>query len=112
MKIETRTIGEVKILDFSGQITLGEGTKAVRETARSLLDQGCKKIIFNLANVNYIDSAGVGELVSTFTSVTNRGGQLRLLHLTKKIKELLTITKLLTIFQAFEDEQETIASLG
>jgi anti-sigma B factor antagonist len=110
MKIEMRTIGEIKILDFSGQITLGEGTKAARDTVHSILDQGAQKIILNLAGVNYIDSAGVGELVSTFTSVTKRGGQLKLLHLTKKIKELLTITKLLTVFQTFEDEQEAISS--
>jgi anti-sigma B factor antagonist len=76
------------------------------------LDKGAKKIILNLAGVNYIDSAGVGELVSTFTSVTNREGQLRLLHLTKKIKDLLTITKLLTVFQTFEDEQKAIASFS
>jgi anti-sigma B factor antagonist len=112
MNIETRTIGEVNILDFSGQIILGEGTKAVRDAVRSLLDQGGKKIILNLAGVNYIDSSGVGELVSTFASVTNRGGQLRLLHLTKRIKELLTITKLLTVFQAFEDEQKAMDSFS
>jgi anti-sigma B factor antagonist len=112
MKIETRIIGEVTILDFSGQITLGEGTKAARDAVRDILDQGCKKIILNLAEVNYIDSSGVGELVSTYTSVTNRGGQMRLLNLTKRIKELLTITKLLTIFQTFDDEQNAIASLS
>jgi anti-sigma B factor antagonist len=112
MKIETRTIGEIEILDFSGQITLGKDTKAVRDTVHGVLDKGAKKIILNLAGVNYIDSAGVGELVSTFTSVTNREGQLRLLHLTKKIKDLLTITKLLTVFQTFEDEQKAIASFS
>jgi anti-sigma B factor antagonist len=112
MKIETRTIGEITILDFSGQITLGENTKEVRDTVRGILDQGCNKIILNLGGVNYIDSSGVGELVGTFASVTNKGGQLRLVHLTKRIKEMLTITKLLTVFQAFEDEQEAIASFG
>jgi anti-sigma B factor antagonist len=112
MKIEIRTVGAVKILDFSGQIVLGKDTKAVRDTVHGILDQGAKKIILNLAGVNYIDSAGVGELVSTFTSVMNREGQLKLLHLTKKIKELLTITKLLTVFQAFEDEQKAIDSFS
>ena len=112
MKIETRAVGEIKILDFSGQITLGEGTKEVRDAVRSILDQGGNKIILNLGGVNYIDSSGVGELVSTFASVTNKGGQLRLVHLTKRIKEMLTITKLLTVFQSFEDEQEAIASFG
>ena len=112
MKIETRTVGEIKIMDFSGQITLGEGTKEVRDAVRSILDQGGNKIILNLGGVNYIDSSGVGEMVSTFASVTNKGGQLRLVHLTKRIKEMLTITKLLTVFQSFEDEQEAIASFG
>jgi anti-sigma B factor antagonist len=112
MKIETRTVGEITILDFSGQITLGEGTKEVRDTVRGILDKGGNKIILNLGGVNYIDSSGVGELVGTFASVTNKGGQLRLVHLTKRIKEMLTITKLLTVFQAFEDEQEAIASFG
>jgi anti-sigma B factor antagonist len=112
MKIESRTIGEVKILDFSGQITLGEGTKTTRETVRSVLEQGGKKMILNLAEVNYIDSAGIGELVSAFTSVTNKGGQLKLVHLTKRIKELMTITKLLTVFQVYEDEQAAIASFN
>lgn len=112
MKIETRTVGEITIMDFSGQITLGEGTKEVRDAVRSILDQGGNKIILNLGGVNYIDSSGVGELVSTFASVTNKGGQLRLVHLTKRIKEMLTITKLLTVFQSFEDEQAAIASFG
>ena len=110
MKIETRTIGGVQVLDCSGQITLGEGTKAVRDTVHSILGKGGKKIVLNLAEVNYIDSAGVGELVSTYASVTNKGGQLKLLHLTKRIRELLAITKLLTVFQVFEDEKNALAS--
>lgn len=110
MKIETRTIGDVNILDCSGKITLGEGTMAVRNTVRDLLKGGAKKIILNLAEVNYIDSSGIGELVSTYTTVTNNGGQLKLLSLTKKIHELLQITKLLTVFQVFNDEQSALAS--
>lgn len=110
MKIETRTIGDVNILDCSGKITLGEGTMAVRNTVRDLLKGGGKKIVLNLAEVNYIDSSGIGELVSTYTTVTNSGGQLKLLSLTKKIHELLQITKLLTVFQVFNDEQSALAS--
>jgi len=111
MKIETRTIGDVRVLDCSGKITLGEGTMAVRNTVRDILKNNGKKIILNLADVNYIDSSGIGELVSTYTTVTNNGGQLKLLNLTKKIQELLAITKLFTVFQVFEDEQSALNSL-
>jgi len=110
MKIATRTIGDVRILDCSGKITLGEGTMAVRNAVRDALKGDGKKIILNLADVNYIDSSGIGELVSSYTTVTNGGGQLKLLNLTKKIQELLAITKLLTVFQVFENEQQALAS--
>ena len=110
MKIETRTVGDVNILDCSGRITLGEGTMVVRNTVRDLLDGKSNKIVLNLAEVNYIDSSGIGELVSTFTTVTNNGGQLKLLNLTKKIQELMAITKLLTVFQVYDDEQSALAS--
>ena len=110
MKIEIRTVGDVKILDCSGRITLGEGTMVVRNTVRDLLSSGDGKIILNLGDVNYIDSSGIGELVSTYTTVTGNGGQLKLLYLTKKIQELLAITKLLTVFQVFDDEQSALAS--
>ncbi|MBN1570424.1 MAG: STAS domain-containing protein [Acidobacteria bacterium] len=112
MKIEMRTVGDVRILDCSGKITLGEGTMAVRNTVRDILKDNGKKIILNLANVNYIDSSGIGELVSTYTTVTNNGGQLKLLNLTKKIHELLQITKLLTVFQVFDDESAAVASFS
>jgi anti-sigma B factor antagonist len=112
MKIETRTVGDVQILDCSGKITLGEGTMIVRNTVRDILKNNGKKIILNLADVNYIDSSGIGELVSTYTTVTNNGGQLILLNLTKKIQELLAITKLLTVFQVFENEPAALASFG
>ena len=112
MKIATRTIGDVRILDCNGKITLGEGTMAVRNAVRDILKGDGKKIILNLADVNYIDSSGIGELVSTYTTVTNGGGQLKLLNLTKKIQELLAITKLLTVFQVFENEQQALASFG
>jgi anti-sigma B factor antagonist len=110
MKIETRTIGDVRILDCSGKITLGEGTMAVRNTVRDILKNNGKKIILNLAEVNYIDSSGIGELVSTYSTVANNGGQFKLLNLTKKIQELLAITKLLTVFQVFDNEQTALAS--
>lgn len=110
MKIETRTVGDVQILDCSGKITLGEGTMAIRNTVREALKNGSKKIILNLADVNYIDSSGIGELVSSYTTVTNQGGQLKLLNLTKKIHELLAITKLLTVFQVFDSEQAALSS--
>jgi anti-sigma B factor antagonist len=108
MKIETRTVGDVHILDCSGKITLGEGTMAIRNTVREALKNGGKKIVLNLADVNYIDSSGIGELVSSYTTVTNSGGKLVLLHLTKKIHELLAITKLLTVFQVFDSESAAI----
>jgi anti-sigma B factor antagonist len=110
MKIEVRTIGDIRILDCSGKITLGEGTMAVRNTVRDLLKGGAKKIILNLAEINYIDSSGIGELMSTYTTVVNGKGQLKLLHLTKKVRELLTITKLLTVFDIFDDEKAGLAS--
>jgi anti-sigma B factor antagonist len=110
MKIETRTIGDVRILDCSGKITLGEGTMAIRNTVRDILKNNGKKIILNLAEVNYIDSSGIGELVSTYSTVANSGGQFKLLNLTKKIQELLAITKLLTVFQVFDNEQSALAS--
>ncbi len=110
MKIETRVVGDIYVLDCSGKITLGEGTMAVRNTVRDILKKNGKKIILNLSDVSYIDSSGIGELVSTYTTVTNSGGQLKLLNLTKKIQELLAITKLLTVFQVFEDEQSAVAS--
>ncbi len=110
MKIETRSVGGVSILDCSGKITLGEGTMAIRNTVREVLKNGGKKIVLNLADVNYIDSSGIGELVSTYTTVTNQGGQLKLLNLTKKIHELLAITKLLTVFQVFENEKAALSS--
>lgn len=112
MKIEMRTVRDVRILDCSGKITLGEGTMAVRNTVRDILKENGKKIILNLADVNYIDSSGIGELVSTYTTVTNAGGQLKLLSLTKKIHELLQITKLLTVFQVFDSEEAAVNSFS
>ena len=110
MNIEVRTIGDTKILDCSGKITLGEGTISIRTTVQNLLQSGSKKIILNLGDISYIDSSGIGELVSTFTTVTRSGGQLKLLNLTKKIQQLLAITKLLTVFDTYENEETAIES--
>ena len=112
MRIDSRTVGDVHILDCSGKITLGAGTMAVRNCIRDVLKMGGRKIILNLADVYYIDSSGVGELVSTYTTVVNQGGQLKLLCLTKKIQEVLAITKLLTVFQVFDSETESVASFA
>jgi len=110
MNIEVRTVGDVKILDWSGKITLGEGTSALRNKVRDIVNSGSKKIVFNLADVNYIDSAGVGELMAAYTSVTNLGGKLKLLNLTKRLHEVLAITKLLTVFDVFSDEKAAVDS--
>jgi len=112
MKIEKRAIGEIQILDCSGKITLGEGTMAVRNTVMDVLKDGGKKIILNLGDVNYIDSSGIGELVRTYITVSSGGGQLKLLNLTKKIQELLQITKLLTVFQVYDSESAALASFS
>jgi anti-sigma B factor antagonist len=112
MEIHTRTVGDVHVLDISGRIILGEATKALRYTISDLLENGGKKIVLNLTDVNYIDSSGIGELVRTYTTVTKEGKQLKLLNLTKKIRELLVITKLLTVFQVFESEQAAVASFA
>jgi anti-sigma B factor antagonist len=105
MNIEIRKVRDIQILDCSGQITLGEGTMSIRNAVREIVQSGGKKIVLDLADVSYIDSSGVGELVSSYTTVANSGGQLKLLNLTKKIRELLTITKLLTVFDVCDSEQ-------
>jgi anti-sigma B factor antagonist len=112
MEIHTRTVGDVHVLDISGKIVLGDATKNMRHTISDLLVNGGKKIVLNLTDVNYIDSSGIGELVRSFTTVTNEGKQLKLLNLTKKVRELLVITKLLTVFQVFENEQAAVASFS
>lgn len=112
MRIDSRTVGDVHILDCSGKITLGMGTMTVRNCIRDVLKMGGRKIILNLADVNYIDSSGVGEMVSAYTTVVNQGGQLKLMSLTKKIEEILAITKLLTVFQVYDSEMETVDSFA
>ncbi len=110
MKISTRQVDGVTILDLSGRITLGEGSVQLRDAVRELLSKGQKLILLNLAEVNYIDSSGIGELVSAFTTVRNQGGELKLLKLTKKVHDLLQITKLYTVFDIKDDEAQAIAS--
>ena len=110
LTINQRQAGDVTILDLSGRITIGEGSVQLREAVKELLGSGNKKILLNLGNVSYVDSSGIGELVSSYTTTSNQGGQLKLLNLGKKIKDLLMITKLLTVFQTFEDEQQAVAS--
>ncbi|HSY11111.1 MAG TPA: STAS domain-containing protein [Verrucomicrobiae bacterium] len=110
MKASTRQVEAVTIVDLSGRIELGEGSSVIRNTVKELLGKGQKKILLNLGDVNYIDSAGVGELVSAFTSVRNQGGELKLLKLTKKVRDLLQITKLYTVFHVLDDETAAVAA--
>ena len=110
MKVNTRQVDGITILDLSGRITLGEGSVQLRDAVRDLLAKGSKLILFNLADVNYIDSSGIGELVSAYTTVRNQGGELKLLNLTKKVHDLLQITKLYTVFDVKDDEASAIAS--
>ena len=110
VKLNTRKVGDVTVVDVSGRITLGEGSSALRDTLRELIAQGDKKILLNLSEVSYIDSSGIGELVSGFTSVANAGGTLKLLGLTKRVKDLLQITKLYTVFDVHEEEAHAIRS--
>jgi anti-sigma B factor antagonist len=112
MKLKTRQVDGVTILDCSGRITLGEGSVQLRDAVRDLLSKGSKQILLNLGDVTYIDSSGIGELVSAFTTVRNQGGDLKLLNLTKKIHDLLQITKLYTVFDVKEDEASAVASFA
>jgi len=112
MKASTRQRGDVVVVDLSGQIKLGEGSSVLRDTVKDLLAKGQRKILLNLGEVSYIDSAGVGELVSSFTSVRNQGGEMKLLHLTKKVHDILQITKLYTVFDVLDDEAAALASFS
>jgi len=112
MQIEERNVGDVKVLDLKGKITLGEGDELLKDKVNSLVNQGNKKIVLNLADVPYIDSAGLGEIVRTYTTVSRQGGSLKLLNLTKRITDLLAITKLLTVFETFDSENEAIRSFS
>ncbi len=112
MKASTRQVDGVTVVDFSGRITLGEGSVVLRDTIRDLLSKGSKKILLNLGDVTYIDSSGIGELVSAFTTVRNGGGELKLLNLTKKVHDLLQITKLYTVFDIKDDEASAIGAFA
>jgi anti-sigma B factor antagonist len=112
MKSNTRQVDGVTIVDLSGRITLGEGSVVLRDTVRDLIGKGNKKILLNLGDVNYIDSSGIGELVSAFTTVRNQGGELKLLNLTKKVHDLLQITKLYTVFDVKDDETSAVKSFS
>ena len=112
MQIEERAVGDVVVLDLKGKITLGEGDELLKDKVNSLVNQGKKKIVLNLADVPYIDSAGLGEVVRTYTTVSRQGGSLKLLNLTKRITDLLAITKLLTVFETFDAESDAIKSFS
>ena len=112
MQIEERAVGDVVVLDLKGKITLGEGDELLKDKVNSLVNQGHKKVILNLADVPYIDSAGLGEVVRTYTTVSRQGGSLKLLSLTKRITDLLSITKLLTVFETFDSENEAVRSFS
>jgi anti-sigma B factor antagonist len=110
MKIVERLVGDVVILDLTGKILIGEGDDQLRDAVTKLADSGKTKILLNLAEVPYVDSAGLGEVVRCYTTVSRKGGKLKLLNLTKKIQDLLAITKLLTVFETYDNEDEAIKS--
>jgi anti-sigma B factor antagonist len=110
LRLNIRRVGEISVIDVSGRLTLGQGSGAIREEVQELLVGGNLKILINLAEVSYIDSSGIGELVADFTSVTNAGGALKLVGLSKGIKELLRVTKLNNIFEVHEDEDLALSS--
>jgi anti-sigma B factor antagonist len=112
MHIEERAVGDVTVLDLKGRVTLGEGDELLRDKVHSLINQGRRKLVLNLADVPYIDSAGLGEIVRTYTTVSRQGGSLKLLSLTKRISDLLSITKLLTVFETFDSEADAVKSFS
>jgi anti-sigma B factor antagonist len=110
MQIEERRVGDITILDLKGKMTLGEGDELLKDKVNSLMNQGDRKILMNLEAVPYIDSAGLGEIVRTYTTVSRQGGTMKLVNLTKRITDLLAITKLLTVFETFDNEAEALKS--
>ena len=112
MQIDERMMGDVVVLDLKGKITLGDGDELLKDKVNSLVNQGHKKIVLNLAGVPYIDSAGLGEVVRTYTTVSRQGGSLKLLNLTKRITDLLSITKLLTVFETYDNENDAVRSFA
>lgn len=112
LKISKRDVSGVTVLDLNGRLTLGDASAHLRETLRSLAGAGDAKIVLNLREVAYIDSSGLGELVSGYTTVKNQGGQMKLANLTQKVNDLLTITKLYTVFEIHNDEQAAVGSFN
>jgi len=112
VKLTTRQVGDVTVVDAVGRITLGEGASTFRDSIRDLAASGHKKLLLNLAEVSYIDSSGIGELVSGFTTVANQGGTVKLLNLTKRVQDLLQITKLYTVFEVHDDEAKAVRSFA
>jgi anti-sigma B factor antagonist len=112
MQINERHVGDVAIIDLSGKLVLGDSDNLLRDKVNSLVQQGQKNIVVNLGQLTYMDSSGIGELVGCYTTVTRRGGTLRLLGLTKRIHDLLAITKLLTVFDSYDTEKDAVASFG
>ncbi|MBV9242639.1 MAG: STAS domain-containing protein [Acidobacteria bacterium] len=112
INISERQAGDITVLDLEGKVTIGEGSVTLRNAIRRLLGEGKNKILLNLGGVGYIDSSGIGELVSSFTAVKKEGGTLKLLNLTQKIQDLLAITKLLTVFDTFDDEASALSSFN
>ena len=110
LDVKERQAGDVTILDLSGDVRIGEGAVALRDSIRNLADQGKTKLLLNLAGVKYMDSTGVGELIANYTTFTRQGGQLKLLSLTDRIQNLLVITKLLTVFDSYDNEAEALKS--
>ena len=110
LDVKERQAGDVTILDLRGEVRIGEGSIALRDAIRNLADSGKTKLLLNLAGVSYIDSSGIGELIANYTTVSRQGGQLKLLKLTDRVQNLLVITKLLTVFDAYEDEAEALKS--
>ena len=111
MVLNPRRLDDITILDLSGRITIGEGTLILRDRIQKLLGAGERKFLVNLADVDYIDSSGLGELVSSFTTVRNQGGELKLLNLTRRVQDLLQITKLLTVFEVFNNEAAALKTM-
>jgi anti-sigma B factor antagonist len=110
LQVKERQAGDVTILDMSGEVRIGEGSVALRDAIRTLSGEGKKKLLLNLGGVNYVDSSGIGELIANYTTVSRQGGQLKLLNLTERIQNLLVITKLLTVFDVYEDESTALKS--
>ena len=112
MEIQERTLQDVVVLDLKGKLTIGEGDELLKERISNLVQQGHRKLLLNLEGVPYVDSAGLGEIVSTYTTVSRQGGKLKLVNLTKRITDLLSITKLLTVFETYESEDEAVNSFS